>query len=80
LWWHDGENGRFPAYPVTVVDSTGAGDAFHGAFAAALAQGQSWHNILRTASAAAALCCTKIGARIGIPAQTEVERFLHENH
>ncbi|MCB8942817.1 MAG: carbohydrate kinase [Ardenticatenaceae bacterium] len=76
LWHHAGENGRFPAYPVTVVDSTGAGDAFHGAFAAALAQGQSWPHILRLASATAALCCTKIGARIGIPTKAEVEQFI----
>lgn len=80
LWHHRGENGRFPAYPIEVVDSTGAGDAFHGAFAAALAQGQSWPDTLRIASAAAALCCTRIGARIGIPTRAKVERFLDENY
>lgn len=78
IWSHDGENGRFPSFPVTVVDSTGAGDAFHGAFAACLAQGQSWEDTLRIASATAALCCTKIGARIGIPHRAEVTAFLED--
>jgi sulfofructose kinase len=76
VWHHEGENGRFPAFPVEVVDSTGAGDAFHGAFAASLAQGQSWLDTLRIASATAALCCIKIGARVGIPTQAEVAAFL----
>ena len=78
VWHHEGENGHFPAFPVDVVDSTGAGDAFHGAFAASLAQGQSWLDTVRTASATAALCCTKIGARASIPTQEEVATFLRD--
>ena len=48
---------RMPAFPVTVVDSTGAGDVLHGAFALALAQGREEVDALRFASAAAAQRC-----------------------
>jgi sulfofructose kinase len=68
LVWQQGEMcGAMPAFSVKVVDTTGAGDAFHGAFAAAIASGMAWHEVLRYASAAGALCCTKLGARYGLP-------------
>ena len=70
LIWQQGEQrGALPAYSVDVVDTTGAGDAFHGAFAAAVALGMHWQDILRYASAAGALCCTKVGARFGLPSR-----------
>jgi sulfofructose kinase len=78
MWHHEEKNGRFPAYTINVIVSTGAGDAFHGAFAASLAQSQNWPDTLRHASAAAALCCTKVGARTGIPTRTEVAQFLSQ--
>jgi len=76
IWQRDGQSGRVPAYAVPVVDTTGAGDTFHGALAAGLAAGLEWLPLLRFASAAGALCCTKIGARVGIPATQEVQRLL----
>jgi len=76
IWATNDETGRLPAYAVDVVDSTGAGDVFHGAFAACVAQGKGWRETLEYAGAAAALCCTKAGARPGIPTRAEVERFL----
>ncbi|MCX8049086.1 MAG: PfkB family carbohydrate kinase [Methylohalobius sp.] len=76
IWQRRGERGVLPAFPVTAVDTTGAGDVFHGAFAFALAEGRGWFEVLRFASAAAALCCTKLGARPGIPTRPEVEAFL----
>jgi len=78
IWHHAGENGTMPAFLVDVVDSTGAGDAFHGAFAACLAAGKSWRETLSIASAVAALCCTKVGARIGIPSRADVAHFLQQ--
>ncbi len=66
-----GNRCSLPAFPITAVDSTGAGDAFHGAFAAAVALGLEWDDILRYASAAGALCCTKAGARLGLPGHQE---------
>ncbi len=49
--------GRVPSFPVEVVDSTGAGDVFHGAFALAMAQGRSELQAMRLACAAGALHC-----------------------
>ena len=67
IWKRGDEQGTLPAFSVTAIDTTGAGDAFHGAFCAALAAKISWLDVLRYASAAGSLCCTKIGARLGLP-------------
>jgi sulfofructose kinase len=76
IWARGQERGRLPAYAVHVVDTTGAGDVFHGAYAAALIESRGWLDTLRYASSAAALCCTKMGARLGVPSKQEVEAFL----
>ena len=83
LCWHNRADSRFgagagsyPAFAVAAEDTTGAGDAFHGAFAAGLARGMEWEELLRFASAVGALCCTKKGARLGIPTGAEVAAFL----
>ncbi|MFM7584094.1 MAG: carbohydrate kinase family protein [Caldilinea sp.] len=72
IWQRGDERGALPAYTVDAVDTTGAGDTFHGALAAGLAQGLGWEELLRFASAAGALCCTRHGARLGIPTRAEV--------
>jgi len=79
VWVDAGRPQRLAAFEVRTVDSTGAGDAFHGALAACLAEGREWEAALRFASAAAALTCTRLGARPGIPTRTEVDEFL-TNH
>lgn len=76
VWRRGAEHGRLAAFVVESVDTTGAGDAFHGAFALGLAQCRAWGDLLRFASAAGALCCTRLGARIGIPYLDEVENLL----
>lgn len=76
LWQRQGESGHLPACSVAAVDSTGAGDAFHGAFALALARGMAWEALLRFASAAGALACTRLGARAALPAEPEVRALL----
>ncbi|MEZ4861177.1 MAG: PfkB family carbohydrate kinase [Caldilineaceae bacterium] len=76
IWQRGATRGELPAFPVTVVDTTGAGDAFHGAFAAGLALSMGWDELLRYASAVGALCCTKAGGRVGIPTAQEVAAFL----
>jgi len=77
LVWKNAQGaGRLEAFKVRAVDTTGAGDVFHGALAACLAKKKKWLEGLRYASAAGALCCTKIGARLGIPTKGEVEDFL----
>ena len=53
---------RYRAHRTRVVDTTGAGDAFHGAFAAGLYHGLAFEEALDLAARAAALCCTALGA------------------
>jgi sulfofructose kinase len=67
---------RTPAFQVDVADTTGAGDAFHGAFTLALAEGQSLDACARFAAAAAALKCTRLGSRAGLPTRAELEAFM----
>ncbi len=67
IWQSKTERGQLPALSIQAVDTTGAGDAFHGAFAAALAQQMDWISILAFASAAGTYCCTQKGARLGLP-------------
>ena len=65
-----------PAFPVIAVETLGAGDTFHGAYALALAEGQSLPQALRFASAAAALRCTRSGGRAALPGRQEVLALL----
>jgi len=67
---------RQAAFAVPVVDTTGAGDTFTGALAASLLQGANLDDALRTASAAAALACTRHGAREGMPDAQALAAFL----
>jgi sulfofructose kinase len=76
IWGQGQARGYLPAFAVDAVDTTGAGDVFHGAYAAAAIDGMAWENALRYASAAAALCCTRMGARLGIPSRQEVVDYL----
>ncbi len=73
----DGQSAlHFPAFQVTAVDTTAAGDAFNGALAVGLAAGGSLEQAIPLAGAAAALTCTKRGAQDSLPDRAEVERFL----
>lgn len=65
-----------PAFPVAAVDSVGAGDAFNGALAAALLEGQTLSQGVRWAAAAGALAVTKVGAQDAMPTLQEVAAFL----
>lgn len=68
VFWTDGGPLRFvPAFEVNVLDTTGAGDAFHGAFSLALGAGIDIAESFRFSSAVAALKCTQPGGRVGIP-------------
>jgi len=67
-----------PAFAVEVVDTTGCGDVFHGAYASALARGLDLAARARFAAAAAALKATQPGGQAGIPTRPVVEGFLAE--
>jgi ribokinase len=61
-----------PPFPVDVVDSTAAGDAFAGGFCSALTRGLDFATCMRIASAAGALACTRYGAMPSLPSETEI--------
>ncbi|HAI3540318.1 TPA: sulfofructose kinase, partial [Escherichia coli] len=65
-----------PAFKVDVVDTTGAGDVFHGALAVALATDGDLAESVRFASGVAALKCTRPGGRAGIPDCDQTRSFL----
>lgn len=65
-----------PAFSVEVVDTTGAGDVYHGAFIYGLLQGWDLRRVATFANAVAALKCRKMGGRTGIPTLREAEQFL----
>lgn len=67
-----------PAFHVHTVDTLGAGDVFHGAFALAITEGQELRQALRFASAAAALKCTRFGGAFAAPQRAEVEALLSQ--
>ena len=67
---------HMPAFRVPVVDTTGCGDVFHGAFIYGLLQAWDLRRTTRFANAAAALKARRLGGRAGIPTLAEVEAFL----
>jgi ribokinase len=69
-----------PAFPVDVVDTTGAGDVFHGAFIAGLLRGWDLRTICRFAAAVSAIQCTVLGGRTGLPDFQQVQTFLRQHH
>jgi len=69
---------RLPAFSVETEDTVGAGDVFHGAFLSGLLRGFPAREAARFASAAAAIKCTRIGGRAGIPDIGTLERFLRD--
>jgi sulfofructose kinase len=78
LTWCNGREIRTPGFPVDCVDSTGAGDAFRGAFAAGCLKLTGGHieDVLSYANAVSALNCRALGARGGLPVPDEVEQLM----
>jgi ribokinase len=66
------------AFKVEVVDTTSAGDVFCGTLAVALVEGKNLEESLRFASAASALCVTKMGAQPSAPIRADIENFLRK--
>jgi sulfofructose kinase len=68
-----------PGFRVEAVDTTGAGDAFHGAFIWGVLAGWGAESALRAANAAGAMNCRAAGAQGGLPTAAELGAFLEEN-
>ena len=72
-----GAHGFVPAFQVDAIDSVGAGDAFNGALAAALGEGNDLSRAVRFASAAGALSVTRSGAQDSMPSRSEIDALLN---
>jgi sulfofructose kinase len=75
-WREAGALRHMPAFAAKAIDTLGAGDAFHGAFTLALAEGHDTVGALRFASATAALKCARFGGGAGAPPRAKVKAFL----
>jgi ribokinase len=75
----DGTRKLLRAFSVEAVDTTAAGDAFNGAFAVALMNGQNPVDSAEWASAVAAIAVTRHGAQASMPTAGEVDRFMEQN-
>ena len=73
MTWCGGKFFEHPAFPVPVVDTTGAGDLFHGGYLYGVLQGWGVERIVSFASATAALGCRAIGGRSAIPTLDEAQ-------
>ncbi len=70
---------EIPALPVQAVDATAAGDAFNGALAVALAEGQNLDQAVRFATAAAAIAVTRHGAQPSLPSRAEIDAAVRDH-
>ncbi|HUS92554.1 MAG TPA: ribokinase [Phycisphaerae bacterium] len=75
---NDGKMARVPAFDVTIVDTTAAGDAFTAALAVEVAKGTDLRAAARVANAAGALACTRLGAQTAMPTWTEVRMLMED--
>lgn len=75
-WIKDNVLRHQPGFSVDVIDTTGAGDVFHGALAFSLASGSAQEEAVRFACGVAALKCTRPGGRAGIPDCDQTRSFL----
>ncbi len=77
---YDGKEVReYPALPAKVVDSNGAGDVFHGAFAYACTAYDDYYDCCIFSSAVSAIKCMGVGARESVPDLATVKKYLKEN-
>lgn len=77
--WTPDRHFHVPGFQVDAVDTTGAGDAFHGAFIRALLQGWELRRAATFANAVAAINCRTLGGRRGLPTMAQVGQLLGES-
>ena len=76
LFREGGKLCQLPVFAIDAVDTLGAGDAFHGGFALALAEGRGEVEAMRFGAAVAGIKCSRVGGSAGAPTRAEVEAFL----
>ena len=76
LFAHQGRLHSFQAPQVAALDTNGAGDVFHGAYALAIAREMPWHDAVRYATAAASLKCTRAQGWAQLPSDADVMAFM----
>jgi sulfofructose kinase len=76
LYLEDGSVRHVPVFEIRAVDTLAAGDALHGGFALALAEGRSEADALRFGAAVAGLKCSRVGGSGGMPTRAEVEALM----
>lgn len=79
-WYENGEIFRVKAPKVDAIDTLGAGDVFHGAFALEILNGKNIEDAAKFACAAASLKCTRFGGRLGCPTRPEVELLVQKTY
>ncbi|WP_432798713.1 ribokinase [Poriferisphaera sp. WC338] len=79
LWVNRSQSKFFPAFKIDPIDTTAAGDAFTGAFTAALAETRDYPHAITQGMLAGALACTKHGAQTSIPTKAELDAFTLNN-
>jgi sulfofructose kinase len=79
-WLEEGILKRCPAEPIEAVDTCGAGDVFHGAFAVAMAEQKAIGEAMHFAGVVAALKCQTFGGSLGVPNRASVDGHLSVSH
>lgn len=74
----EGKRYLIPAPKVEAIDTTAAGDVYCGSLAVALNEGKSFENAVKFATAAAAICVTRLGAQLSAPRRIEIDEFLNK--
>ncbi len=80
FWLEKGKLGHCLAEPINAVDTCGAGDVFHGAFAVGMVEKMDFKGAMRFAGATAALKCMTFGGSMGVPKRKAVDKLLAGNH
>ena len=76
VYLQDGKPQHLPVFKIDAVDTLAAGDAFHGGFVLALAEGKNEIAAMRFGSAVAGIKCSRMGGGAGMPTRAEVDGFL----
>lgn len=78
IYLQDRKTCRLPVFRIRAIDTLGAGDAFHGGFVLALAEGRGEIEAMRFGAAVAGIKCSRLGGSAGTPTRAEVEALLAE--